>query len=396
MKDTEREEVKKIVDEAMTEKNEKIKKEKKSKKKILIIGGIIIAVLLALATLFFFLFIFKPKYEVTIKTGGGKLIKGIVIEDNVVKEMPEVEAPEGKTLVTWINKNNEAVRAGITLEDDDEWEPVYRNPEEETVTLKFETGTDEKIADIIIPKGSGLIVPVKPNNYSNWKFLYWVDKNEYVAIVGTKVMEDTTYYAYWWKPGTGGTKEQTCTVSFDTGTDEKIDSINLIKGSKYIFMTPQEPNGNKVFGGWLDDKGNLLNAESVVEKDITLKAKWLEYTCPENCIQSEEDPLKCTRTTTVNVEEKEVCKGTEYKGYCIDTAHIAELDCARQCSDGYPFGDTEVSYPVKSRYLPSIDAYSEICCVKKINRVKEKVCPEGYTQDGDTCTLIENLECTLN
>ena len=75
MKDTEREEVKKIVDEAMTEKNEKIKKEKKSKKKILIIGGIIIAVLLALATLFFFLFIFKPKYEVTIKTGGGKLIK---------------------------------------------------------------------------------------------------------------------------------------------------------------------------------------------------------------------------------------------------------------------------------------------------------------------------------
>ena len=42
--------------------------------------------------------------------------------------MPEVEAPEGKTLVTWINKNNEAVRAGITLEDDDEWEPVYRNP----------------------------------------------------------------------------------------------------------------------------------------------------------------------------------------------------------------------------------------------------------------------------
>lgn len=387
MKSTDREEVKKIVDEAMTEKNEKIKKEKKSKKKILIIGGIIIAVLLALSTLFFFLFIFKPKYEVTIKTGGGKLIKGIVIEDNVVKEMPEVEAPEGKTLVTWINKNNEAVRAGITLEDDDEWEPVYRNPEEETVTLSFDTGTDEKIADIIIPKGSGLILPVKPNKYKNWSFLYWVDKNEYVAIVGTKIMEDTTYIAYWWKPGTGGTKEPTCTISFDTGTDEKIDSIELIKGSKYIFMTPQEPNGNKVFGGWLDDKGNLLNAESVVEKDITLKAKWLEYTCPEDCKPLEDDPTKCVKLLTETPKTRKVCPdGTnQLYGYCYDKS---KADCGepRQCAFGQEFGNKEIDVEINGRG----------CCAPIVQKVEELYCEhEGFEIAEDKCAKDEIMDCPL-
>lgn len=384
MKDTEREEVKKIVDEAMTEKNEKIKKEKKSKKKILVIGGIIIAVLLALATLFFFLFIFKPKYEVTIKTGGGKLIKGIVIEDNVVKEMPEVEAPEGKTLVTWINKNNEAVRAGITLEDDDEWEPLYREPEVETVTLKYETGTEEKIPDIVIPKNSKVVLPYKPNDYKNWEFLYWIDKDGYVVLSDKIITEDTTIYAYWRKPSP---KIEMVTIKYETGTSEKIADVKLPKGSKYLFMTPKEPNGNKVFGGWLDDKDELLTNESVVEKDITLKAKWLEYTCPEDCKPLEDDPTKCVKLLTETPKTRKVCPdGTnQLYGYCYDKS---KADCGepRQCAFGQEFGNKEIDVEINGRG----------CCAPIVQKVEELYCEhEGFEIAEDKCAKDEIMDCPL-
>ena len=31
-------------------------------------------------------------------------------------------------------------------------------------------------------KGSGIILHVKPKDYLNWEFLYWVDKNGYIFI----------------------------------------------------------------------------------------------------------------------------------------------------------------------------------------------------------------------
>ena len=124
MKDREKEEVKEIVKEAMKEQTEKasneIKKEKKSKKKIIIIASIVSALLLGLAVLFFFLFIFKPSYTVKVNDGGGKIIKDIVIEDNVIKSLPELTPPDGKRLVTWVNKDGHAVRPGLVLDDDDE------------------------------------------------------------------------------------------------------------------------------------------------------------------------------------------------------------------------------------------------------------------------------------
>ena len=396
MKKEEKDEVKKIVDEAMEENREELKKEKKSKKKIIIISSIVGGLLLASAIVFLVMFILKPKYKVTLKDGGGVVTKEVVIEDNVVKEMPEITPPKGKELVSWINKKKEAVRPGIPLPEDDIWEPVWREENINTVTIRFESGTDEKIPDIKIPKGSGLILPVRPNNYKNWKFLYWVDKDEYVALIGTPVNNDITLYAYWWKPGSGGTSKKTATIKFDTGTDEKFDDIELIIGSKYIFYTPEKPNGKKVFRGWLDDNGNLLNADSKVERDMTLKANWKDpYTCPQDCTPSE-DGKTCTKTSIVDPTKENICPGQEYNGYCVDSNNISDQDCIRQCSDGYPFGDTEVSLPVPRRYIAEYDSYSEICCVKKIDRVEKNTCPEGYNREGDKCKKVETINCTAN
>ena len=398
MKETEKEEVKKIVEETIKEEKEtakeEIKKEKGKKKKTVIIATIICIVLLGLAALFFFLFIFKPTYKVTLNTGGGVITKNIVIEDNIVKEMPEITPPNNMKLVTWINKNKEAVRPGLELSDDDTWDPVFRE-DGETVTLHFSSGTDEVIPDIVIIKGSEVILPAPPKNYKDWKFLFWVYHDDYVVIEGTKIYQDTNIEAYWWKPAPDNSKEEV-TIKYDTGTDEKLEPVTVVKGSKYIFKTPTKQKEGKKFKGWLDESGNLLTSESTVEKDITLKAKWVEpYTCPDNCTPSE-DGKTCTKTTVAAPSEETICEGTEYNGYCVDSNNISDIDCVRQCSDGEPFGDTEVSLPVPSRYIAEYDTYSEICCAKKIDRVTRYTCPAGYERDGDNCKLVETINCTQN
>ena len=100
------------------EKEEIVEKEKKSKKG-LIIGLIIgVAVLLILAIVFLLLFVFKPKYKINVNAGGGTITRNIVMEDNKIKELPEVTPPEGKVLVTWVTQKYEAVRPDIEINED--------------------------------------------------------------------------------------------------------------------------------------------------------------------------------------------------------------------------------------------------------------------------------------
>ena len=412
MKDREKEEVKEIVKEAMKEETKKveqakeeIKKEKKDKKKIIIVSSIVGTVLLAGVFLFLILYFKKPVYKVTVNTGGGKLIKDIVIKDNVVKELPQVEI-EGKRIITWVNKHGEAVRPGIILDDDDTFDPVPgdplpdpSNPDPskpivETVTLSFDSKTGEVIPDIIIPKGSEVILPVKPNPYKDWKFLFWVYHDDYVVLQGTKIYEDTHIEAYWWIPDDN---VEEVTIKYDTGTDEKLDSVTVSKGSHYVFKTPTEPNGDLVFKGWLDDTGKLLTSEDRVEKDITLKAKWDKpYTCPADCTPNA-DGKTCTKITVVAPSVQTVCPATEWTNdygqtYCIDL-NTKEYD--RQCASAEPFGTYEVEYP----YEKIVDEFGEnwkICCVKKVDYVDQYSCPAGYERDGDNCKLFETINCKQN
>lgn len=352
---------------------------KENKKILIIILSAFLVLAVILAIIFIILFLLKPKYEVKLNPNGGTITKEIKIDNGVIKELPEITPPENKELVCWVNEKNEAIRKNIKLTDDTTLTPIWRPAEGENVTIKFVSGTYENIPDIKIPKGSGLYLPVNPNNYKNWKFLYWVDKDEYVALIGTKVEKDMTLYAYWWKPGSGGTSKETATIKFDTGTSETFDEINLIKGSKYIFVTPTQPNGDKVFRGWLDDNGNLLNSDSIVERDMTLKANWKEpYTCPEGCVPNDSG-MTCNKENIVTPSSKEICPSGSflYYGKCI-TKSGGESAQIRQCS---MFGD-EVMY--------------EDWCMKVVQKVIEYTCPEGYNRDGNNCKKIETINCTVN
>lgn len=366
---------------------EKNTEKKKNKGLIigLIIGG---AVLLILAIIFFLLFILKPKYKVVVNNGGGTITRDIVMKDNKIETLPEVTPPQGKVFVVWVNQDKEAVRPDIDLPGNTTLDPVFEDENRETVTLKFVTETDEIINDITITKGTEVILPVKPKAYKDWKFLYWVDKDGFIVLKEKRIYEDTTIYAYWFKPATNGEKQEEVTIKFKTGTKENVDSIKLIKGSKYLFPTLKEKNGDKVFKGWLDPDGKLLTIEDVVEKDITLTAKWMEpYTCPENCTPSE-DGKTCTRKLIQEMNHSAECVDPYevINGHCVDTfdKFSAYYQHDGTCPSGY--------YQWDDCFAGGCD----VSCAREVGFESGSWCPEGYTEENGQCAKIETVECTAN
>lgn len=362
-----------------------MKKEENQKKGLVIGLGIIIGILFVLAIIFLVLFIRKPKYEIKVNPGGGIIKRDIVIEDNVIKKLPEIEPPKDKVLVTWVNKDKEAIRPNLELTGNDTITPVFENKDRETVTLKFESGTNEKIPDIIITKGTTVILPVKPK-HDKWKFLYWVDKDSYIVLNNRVINEDTTFYAYWYKPS-DNVKLETVTIKYETGTDEKIRDIKLIKGSNLIFPTLKKQKEGMVFGGWLDDKDNELSSDSKAEKDMILKANWKKhYTCPAECVPSD-DGSTCTKETIVAPTSSTECPSGsfEYQGDCI-TSTGGESAAVRQCENWD--GGSEVMYAGGPN--------GELWCMKKVSKQTVYTCPAGYERFGENCKILETINCTPN
>lgn len=359
------------------EENDIIEKETKREKKkplIFILIGLL-GVVTITAIVFLIMFIMKPKYQVTVSTGGGKITKPIVVKDNVILELPEITPPEGKKLVTWVNEKMEAIRPNLVLKGNISVEPVYRDNEAETVTLKFETGTGLKIKDIVIPKGSKVILPIQPE-HEEWKFLYWVDQNGYIILKGKEINEDTTIYAYWFKPD-----QSQVTISFETGTNEDIESIRVNKGSTLLFPIPKKNKIGYVFRGWMDADGNIVKNDIKVEKNIKLTANWKEpYTCPEGCTPNE-GGATCNKESVVEVTKKEVCPSGSflYSGKCI-TKTGGEDASIRQCDSME--GGSEIYY--------------NNWCMKIVNKITETSCPEGYSKEADNCKKVDTIECTAN
>ena len=367
----------------MEEKNE-VKKTKS--KKGLIIGLIVgVAVLLILAIVFFLLFIFKPKYKITVNAGGGTLTRNIVMEENTIKELPEVTPPEGKVLVAWINQDYEAIRPDIEITEDTIIVPVFEDENRETVTLKFVTGYELQISDIVITKGTKIILPYPPM-HSLWTFIKWVDKNGFEIDKDIIVNEDMTIYAYWNK---AESKQEEVTITFETGTKEKVEPIKVAKGSTYIFPLLKEKKEDLVLKGWLDPDGKLLTSEDRVKNDITLTAKWIEpYTCPDNCTPNE-DGKTCDRKVERDMEHSSECIDPYevVNGKCLDTAN--KFDPWSSGDDGLcPSG----TYQWEICWGMGCERY----CAKEVGFESGSWCPEGYAEENNKCVKTEIVECIEN
>ena len=155
-------------------------------------------------------------------------------------------------------------------------------------------------------------------------------------------------------------------------------------------MLPINPTkAGYAFAGWIDEEGNIITKDSLINKNTTIKATWKEpYTCPSGCTPIG-DGSKCTKTVErfCSAHKRQVIIGfdedqtIEYAGILCSGSNF----CVDYNSRYTISGDSCPSGYFKYTYSESgLDA--QFGCAKKYDKGGSG-CPSGYTKDGNKCIL---------
>lgn len=370
--------------------------------------ALILIILLLLLVILYLLFGKDRSFTITFDTDGGNEITSVEVNNGEIVKLPEAPTKEGYKFVGWTNKDGNFITEGTKVTEDITLKANWVSNDAEIVTAKY-TDEDNNIIDVLIEKGTLIILPVAPEK-EGYIFVCWLDGNGNFITEDYVVTDNIVLTAMWIKKDA-----KTVTITFDTG-GSNIGSIVIESGK--IILLPVDPTKNGyVFRGWVDEKGNEITKDTKVDKNMTIKAVWKEpYTCPKDCTPIE-DGSKCTKTTTKELIVYTGCpSGTEtVEKFC--SSHKRQVavgfdedqttvDAGISCS-GNPTNfcvDYNSRYTKQSSGCPSgyfsynysesgLDA--EYGCAKKYD-TGGKNCPSGYTMDGEVCKKTETINCTAN
>ena len=396
-----------IKEEECLEKKEKNKKSKVDKKMIIIF----ILLLIILTVVLFLIFGRKGSYTITFDTNGGSEISTIEVKDGEVVKLPGEPVKEGYTFVGWTNEDGNLLTEGTKLKDDISLKAEWISNDAKTNTVEFDTDGGNVIDSIPIEKGKYILLPVNPIK-DGYIFVGWIDENGYVVMNNLIVNENITIKAMWIKKGT-----KTSTVKFDTDGGNKVESIIVEKGKVVLLpINPTKPG--YVFVRWVDEKGNAVTEDTIVNGNITIKATWEEpYACPKGCTPIG-DGSECTKTSTKDLEVYSGCPSGMESISTFCTSHQWQVTIGFDedqttenagiiCNQGYT-GDFCVDYSNRYTHYSSgcpsgyfeyvysesgLDAVTG--CVQKFEKGGTR-CPSGYKKDGNKCTKTEIIACEAN
>ena len=374
------------------------------KKKTKIIIGVIITIFLLIIALLIFLLCRDKNYKVSIKIDGTDEVTDVVIKDGGILELPEDPKREGYVFAGWINKDNKMVTSDIKIEKDTELKAVWIEETKEIYTVSFDTGNDVDYKSILVENGKYLILPIEPFK-KGYIFVGWLNEDGNFITDKYIITGDIKLTAKWIKDDA-----KTITITFNT--DDDSNKIIIENGKTIIFPITPTKEGY-VFDGWVNEKGDKIEVDSILKKDTILKATWKElYTCPSDCTISE-DKKTCSKTSTADLIVNNGCpSGTETVEYfctkratgdgfsspSISCKGSATGYCINPNVNGYDLYDY-MSMSCPSGYLAY--SYAEnggamMGCLKKYNKESSNSCPSGYTQSGNSCTKTETISCTVN
>lgn len=184
-------------------------------------------------------------------------------------------------------------------------------------------------------------------------------------------------------------KEKTITITFDTDGGTNISEISLKEHEQIKLPTNPKKEGY-VFKGWTDENGNTITKDTIVTKNMVLKAVFVKpYTCPSDCTPTN-DGSKCTKTITTNMINKTTCpSGYSLKnGKCLSGSkyHATNSNGTWKCNSNSDYMYSEED-GVGGAFM---------WCVKTTNVVSSKTCPSSYTKDNNTCKKTQTINCTKN
>lgn len=405
-------------EEISLEKNDEVNKKKKevkqieNKKKIefdkkTII--IIVLILIILLIVLFLIFGIKRSYTITFDTNGGTEITSIEVKNDEIVKLPEPPKKEGYKFVGWTNEEGKVITKGTKVTDDITLKAEWISSDAKTITAKFNTDGGNEIDDIIIEKGKIILLPVEPIR-DGYIFVCWLNEKGNFIDEDIILTNNITLKAMWIKKDV-----KISTVKFDSDGGSDVGSI-IVESGKVILLPETPKKEGYVFAGWVDEKGNAITKDSIVDKDITIKATWKEpYTCPSDCTPIG-DGSKCTKTSTKDIIVYTGCPaGTEtIEKFC--SAHKRQVaigfdeDMTYEtagiiCNDN-PTGfcvDYNGRYTIAGdicpsgyyKYVDSDGLGALIGCAKKYDKGGSS-CPLGYTKENNKCIKTETINCTAN
>ena len=256
---------------------------------------------------------------------------------------------------------------------------------EKSFTITFNTDGGTVITDIKVLNDEIVKLPESPTK-DGYTFIGWTDSNGNIITTGTKFTKDTTLKAKW-----VSNDAETITAVFDTDGGSSINNI-VIEDGKTIILPNSPTKSGYVFAGWIDENGNLISEDTIINSKITLKATWKEpYTCPSDCTPIE-DGSKCSKEITTSVSTTPSCpSGYSLKnGICIGTRYPAKsIDIspwwACNSSSDYMYDEIDES-----------GFGAMMWCQPRVNPTTKQGCPSGYTQNGNICQKTEIINCQAN
>lgn len=390
------------------EKAEKTQEEKERKLDKKTIVGIIIILLLLLVILFL-VFGRNGSYTITFDTDGGSLVSDIEVKNDEIVRLPANPEKEGYTFVGWTNEAGNLLTEGTKLTDDLALKAEWISKDSQTVSVSFDADLDFGASNITLEKGNTIILPMTPFK-EGYIFCGWVDENGNLIVNNYILNNDIVIKALWISEKADAVK-----VTYDTDGGNKIDSI-VIENGRIILLPNTPTKAGYVFDHWVDGSGNVVTKDTVVSKDITIKALWKKpYTCPSGCTPIG-DGSKCTKITTKDLVTYTGCpSGTEtveqfcssHKkqisiGFGEDLTYetvgiLCEDNATGFCVDyNGRYNVTGDSCP--SGYYKYVEAEglgAVYGCAKKYDKGGSS-CPSGYTKSGNKCTKTETIRCTAN
>ena len=356
------------------------------KKKKWIIALILI-ILLLLFIILYLLFGREKSFRITFDTNGGTTISSIEVKDNEIVKIPETPSKDGYTFVAWTNEDGKVITEGTKVTKDITLKAEWISNDAKVVTAEFDTDGGNEINNILIEKGKIILLPIEPVK-EGYIFVGWIDENGSFVTNNMIVSSNITLKAMWIKRGV-----EIVTIKFDTDGGNNIESI-IIENGNVILLPINPTREGYVFIGWVDENGNTVTKDTIVNKNITIKALWkVPYTCPSGCTPIG-DGSKCTKAITKNMINKTSCPSgyTLKNGQCLDVAHQYHANSI----DVSPWWSCNSSSEYMYTEIDESGMGAMMWCAKKTNTVTTKGCPSGYTQKGDICTKTETIGCKAN
>ena len=194
--------------------------------------------------------------------------------------------------------------------------------------ISFDTVGGTAISDITVIEGEKLVRPTDPTK-ENAIFLDWYVDNGYDNLYDfdSPVYSSFTLYAKW----EDKVVSKYYNVVFNTNGGLPIGNLTVLENTK--ITKPNDPTKDGyTFAGWYLDTNftNLYDFNNLVNKDLTLYAKWIKETVYYTVSF---DTVEGSKIETVKVEagslleEKEPTKeGFSFGGWYLDSAYLKKFD----------------------------------------------------------------------